>query len=325
MKLISISATVNNRNVEKEVSQLIFGTAEALTLEKQNRLSEMLEVYIEAGGNTLDTAHQYVGSEETLGKWLSKANNRERIQVMTKGAHPNDGEPGNRLKPDSIDKDILESLERLQSDYIDFFALHRDDPSVEVGPIVETLNKHIVAGRIHSIGVSNWQQGRIEQANEYAKQHGLVGFSFSSPNLSLAKCKEPRWEGAVTLDREGINWHKTTQLPLLSWSSQAGGFFSGRFNRHDLSNEDMVRVYYNEENWERYHRAKVLAEEKGVSPIQIALAYVLNHPFATAAIIGPENKEELLSSCNGSKVLLSDREVEWLDLINDEQLTITLK
>ena len=280
---------------------------------------EILDGYVELGGNTLDTAHQYEGSEEVVGKWLERTNKRNEIQILTKGAHPDDGEPGNRVRPESINKDLYESLNRLKTDYVDFYALHRDDPEVEVGPIMEALNEHIIAGMIHSIGVSNWSEERIAEANEYASKNRLHGFTFSSPNLSLAKLNEPMWPGSISVDKGGIQWHSETQMPLFSWSSQAGGFFSGRFSPEDRSNEDMVRVYYSSDNWERYNRACQLAVERNVQPIQISLAYVVNQPFPTAAIIGPQTKQELFSSVNGAAILLSQAEMDWLDLLKDNR------
>ena len=110
------------------------------------------------------------------------------------------------------------------------------------------------------------------------------------------------------------SWHEKTNLPLFSWSAQAGGFFSGRFTRENKEDQEMVDVFYNDDNWERYDRAVKMAEEKGLTPIQIALAYVLNQKFPTTAVIGPENTDELISSYNGSKLLLSQKEVDWLDL-----------
>ncbi|RKL65012.1 aldo/keto reductase [Salipaludibacillus neizhouensis] len=315
MKTISVQATINNQKINKRVSQLILGTAEAFQLDEKGQLTPMLEAFLEKGGNLLDTGHQYKRSEETLGKWLKIKNNRDRIQILTKGAHPDDGEPGNRLNPASIEKDLFESLERLNTNYIDFYALHRDDLEVEVGPIIEILNKHISAGKIHAIGTSNWNNERIEEANKYAEKNKLVGFTFNSPNLSLAKCNEPRWAGCVSLDHEGVNWHSTTNMPLFSWSSQAGGFFSGRFSQEERSDEEMVRVFYSPENWERYHRALILADEKNVSPIQIALAYVLNQTFPTAAIIGPQNEIELHSSADGANIVLTETEMKWVDLL----------
>jgi len=175
------------------------------------------------------------------------------------------------------------------------------------------LNEHIQTGRIRAIGGSNWTVERLQEANDYAAKNGLVGFTFNSPNLSLAKAQEPYWEGCISADRTYCDWHEKQQMPLLSWSSQARGFFTGRFTPEDRSNADLVRVFYNEANWERLRRAEDLAREKGANTIQIALAYVLNQPFPTCAIIGAQNDAELISCRDGAEIVLTDEEIRWLE------------
>lgn len=300
------------QGVDKAISRLMMGTGDLRKLEEPERM--MLDAYIHAGGNTFDTAHQYRNKEVILGQWLAEKKLRQEVVILTKGAHHDDGSPGPRVNPQAIRKDLMESLERLGTDYVDLYALHRDDPDAAVGPIMEELNEHIRASRIKAIGASNWSHLRIQEANAYAAAHRLTGFTFSSPNLSLAKPNEPRWEGCVSANAETCTWHTDNQLPLLAWSSQAGGFFSGYFTPDKRDNEEMVRVYYCEANWKRYRRAAKLAADKGVTPIQIALAYVLNQPFPTCAIIGPRNPEELHSSIDAMKIQFSEHELAWLNL-----------
>ncbi|MFY0761468.1 aldo/keto reductase [Metabacillus dongyingensis] len=318
MEFHSLKGIIDQKYVEKACSRLIMGTAHFYQYDSRQQAFDMLDEYFKIGGNMFDMAHQYRDSEVIFGEWLHLRKNRSEVHILTKGAHHDDGEPGPRVNPAAISKDISESLERLNTDYIDFYALHRDDETVQVGVIMDALNQHLAAGQIHAIGASNWSHQRIQAANEYAAAHGLIGFTFNSPNLSLAKCREPRWPGCISVDEHMENWHKGSQMPLLSWSSQAGGFFSGRFAPDRKDHEEMVRVYYTEDNWKRYERAKKLAEEKGVTAIQIALAYVLNQPYPTAAIIGPENSEELMSSVAGSAIKLTAGEMNWLNLMERE-------
>ncbi|GAE05255.1 oxidoreductase, aldo/keto reductase family [Paenibacillus sp. JCM 10914] len=243
---------------------------------------------------------------------MKERGNREQLVILTKGAHHD--QHGPRVSKKDIKSDITTSLERLQTDFIDLYALHRDDPAVPAGEVVEILNEYTSNGTVGAIGVSNWTWQRIQEANQYAKDNGLVGFSFSSPNLSLAKANEPFWAGCVSADAQTIAWHESEQLPLLSWSSQARGFFTGRFSPEIRDNADLVRVFYSDENWERLERAKQLAAAKGVTAIQIALAYVLNQPFPTCALIGAQSPEELQSCDEGSNIKLSRAELDWLDL-----------
>ncbi|MCI3922296.1 aldo/keto reductase [Paenibacillus sp. TRM 82003] len=304
--------TITLPGLKRDVSRLILGT-DYFKPELMDRIGPIMDEYVALGGNTLDTAKIYAGgeSEKAIGMWLRERGNRESINIWTKGAHHDADGP--RVNRQAIYDDLMVSLDQLQVDYVDLYALHRDDPNVEVAPILEALNEHIEAGRMQAIGASNWSWRRLEEANAYASSHGLVGFTFSSPNFSLARANEPFWSGCVSVDDETWAWHNESKLPLLSWSSQARGFFSGRFTPEDRSNADLVRVFYSEANWARQRRAIELAEKKGVTGIQIALAYVLNQPFPTCALIGPGNTEELRSCRDASELALSAEEIAWLE------------
>lgn len=297
---------------EKPVSRLMKGT-DYFRHDTYEKAAANLDAFLAIGGNSLDTAHIYCGgqSEEVIGRYMKERGNRDKIVILTKGAHHD--QHGPRVNRDAINSDLSQSLERLQTGFIDLYGLHRDDPATPVENIVDALNEHIQAGTVGAIGVSNWSWQRIEEANRYAAQNGLRGFTFSSPNLSLAKPNEPFWAGCISADDETLKWHAEHQLPLLSWSSQARGFFTGRFTPEVRDNADLVRVFYSDANWERLARAKELAEKKGASAIQIALAYVLSQPFPTCALIGAQSEEELRSCDQGSLIKLTQAELEWLE------------
>lgn len=299
--------------VQKPIARLIKGT-DYFVNEKYELAAANLDAYFAIGGNTVDTAHIYCGgqSEEVLGRYFKERGNRDKWVILTKGAHPHEGK--SKVNKADIDADIALSFERLQTDYIDMYALHRDDPTVPVSEIIDTLNVYIANRSVGAIGVSNWSIARIAEANQYAAQNGLVGFTFNSPNLSLAKPNEPFWAGCISIDEESSKWHEETQMPVLSWSSQARGFFTGRFSPEVRDNADMVRVFYSDDNWERLNRAQQLAEQKKVSTIQIALAYVLNQPYPTCALIGAQNAAELTSCHEGAQIKLTEQEIAWLDL-----------
>jgi aryl-alcohol dehydrogenase-like predicted oxidoreductase len=305
--------TISIQGLAAPVSQLIMGT-DFFRLNNSDEVNDIMDKYLAIGGNTLDTGFIYCGgeSEQAIGRWLTETNKHGEINILTKGAHHD--VKGPRVNAAAIRSDLMTSLERLRTDNVALYALHRDDPEVPVGPILEALNEHIEAGRIGAIGASNWSHERLQAAAEYAEQHGLIGFSFSSPNLSLAKANEPFWLNCVSIDTEGLKWYEEHQLPLLSWSAQARGFFSGRFTPENRDNADLVRVFYSDENWERLRRAEELAKEKGLSAIQIALAYVLNQPFPSCALIGPRSEEEMRSCQQGAQFELTAAEMAWLDL-----------
>lgn len=304
--------TITIPGIEKPITSLIQGS-DYFKPSVYEKVCNVLDRYVAIGGNTIDTAHIYCGgeSEVAIGMWMKERNNREDIVILTKGAHHD--HTGPRVNAEAISEELFVSLDRLQTDYVDLYSLHRDDPTVPVSEIIDALNEHIKAGRIKAIGGSNWTVQRLQEANEYAAENGLVGFTFSSPNLSLAKVNEPFWAGCVSANATDLAWHKEHQFPLLSWSSQARGFFTGRFSPEDRSNSDIVRVFYSDANWERLRRAEQLAKEKGVTTIQIALAYVLNQPFPACALIGAQNEQELQSCNEGSMIVLTEEELNWLE------------
>lgn len=305
--------TISIKGLNKPVSVLMKGS-DYFYHDSYDKAAANLDAYFASGGNSIDSAHIYCGgqSEEVIGRYMKERGNRDEWVILTKGAHHDHHGP--RVTAKHIREDITVSFERLQTDFIDLYGLHRDDPNIPVGEIVEALNEYVKAGTVGAIGVSNWTWQRIQAANEYADANGLAGFSFSSPNLSLAKPNEPFWAGCVSADAETCAWHEAQQLPLLSWSSQARGFFTGRFSPEIRDNADLVRVFYNDDNWERLERAKQLGASKGVTAIQIALAYVLNQPFPTCALIGAQSTEELRSCEEGALIRLTPEELNWLDL-----------
>ena len=299
--------------VGKPLSRLILGTMMFSTRTLPYNLA-MLDGFVAEGGTTLDTGHVYGGGdcERAVGQWMKLRGNRDELVIVGKGAHPDASGP--RVRPETIASDLRDSLERLGTDYIDLYLLHRDDPAVPVGELVEALNEHQRAGRVRAFGGSNWTVERLQAANDYAAAHGLTPFTASSPNFSLAVWNEPPWAGCLSASVTGREWYAARHMPLLAWSSQAQGFFTGRYSAEDRSDAEMVRCWYNEANFQRLERARDLGQRKGVSANTIALAYVLRQPFPIYPLIGPRTLEELRTSLEALIVSLTPAEVSWLNL-----------
>lgn len=302
--------------IDKRVSRLVLGSL-AFAPERQDLVAELLDTFVAAGGTTLDTARVYGrgSSEQAIGAWLRERDNRGDMVIVSKGAHHlPDGT--RRVTPAAIAEDLTASLESLQIETIDLYLLHRDDPRVPVGPIIECLNEQRAAGRIRAFGGSNWTPRRLDEANAYARAHGLEGFAVSSPNLALAVTNEPMWPECVSVagDAAALDWYRRSRFPLFAWSSQASGFFSGRFSPSDSTDPNVARVYYREDNWERLRRARDLAARRGATPTQVALAWVLHQPIPTFALIGPRTVDELRDCLGALAVSLTPEEVSWLNL-----------
>jgi len=313
MKYIDVKGKKNKETININVSRILMGSGDFLKVENLEEAGVILDQFIEVGGTTFDTARHYRHSEKALGAWMDERNNRDQVVILTKCCHPVREAPDTpRVKPEYILSDLEESLGLLGTDYVDLLALHRDDLSQPVGPLMEMLHQLVEAGKVYAIGASNWTITRIEEANAYAREHGLTEFTFISPHLSLAKPLKEIWPDTVTADDAMQAWCLENDVPLIAWSAQAGGFFTGRFTPDYLEDQNMVDVFYSDENWGRFDRAKEMAAQKGVSTIQIALAYVVNQRFSTGAVIGPSNLSELLSSYAGAQIELTEQEINWL-------------
>ena len=299
--------------LDRDVSVLVLGTA-WFGEENDERARALLDEWVALGGNAVDTAREYGPtrwgeSEEVIARWIEDRGSRDRVVLGTKGGHHRVvGEP--RVTPADVREDLEASL-RVLGTPIDTYLLHRDDPARPIGPIVELLNEYVGDGRIRAFGASNWTPGRLEEANGYAAERGMRGFSLSSPNLSLALQNEPPWDDVVSAsDVESRAWYERTQMPLFAWSSQAQGWFSGHYS----PDADVERVYESPDNRERLRRARDLGARKGVDANAVALAWVLHQPFPTWALVGPRTVEELRASVSALGVTLGPEEVRWLNL-----------
>lgn len=297
------------QHLDRKVSRAILGLDNTINFP---HWAIMLDDFFSKGGNTFDTAYIYGGGllERILGQWIKLRGVRDQVNVIVKGCHT----PW--AFPDALTVQLEESLRRLDIDCADIYMMHRDNPAVPVGEFVDVMNQHMKAGRIKAFGGSNWTLARVAEANDYAKMNGLQGFSVVSNNFSLARMVDPVWGGCIAAsDPESRAWFKQTQLALLSWSSQARGFFlPGRAAPDKLEDKELARCWYSPDNFQRLERAKELAAKKGVSPINIALAYVLAQPFPTFALIGPRTLEETRTSMPGLTVELTEQDVKWLNL-----------
>jgi aryl-alcohol dehydrogenase-like predicted oxidoreductase len=284
----------------------------------------MLDAFAEAGGNFADSAHIYASwlqggagqSERALGRWI-RSRQPENFIVATKGGHPNlNTMEISRLAPQDIARDLDESLERLQLDSINLYWLHRDDISVPFGEIMDALNEHIRAGQIQAIGASNWSTTRIEEANDYARSHNLVGFCASQIGWSLAEISDSSRGAGNTLQMNDatLAWHRSSGFAACSYSSQANGFFA-----HELpesatpKQKSLARSYGSERNKIRHQRATQLARELGRTANEIALAYLWSQNFPSVAIIGARNLDQLDSSLKSRDLKLSPEQVAWLE------------
>ena len=316
--------------INKTVARIIQGTTMIGSDLNESESFALLDQIYELGGNTLDTAHVYGGgkSERVIGRWLQARGLRDNMVIITKGgAHSEDRR---RMTPFDITTDLFDSLARLKTDHIDLYLLHRDDPDIPFEPIIDSLNEHQQAGRIHAFGASNWSYQRIEAANAYAKANGLKSFVASSPQYSLAESHTEPWPMCLSISgaegSEARKWYAKTQMPLLVWSPLASGFFSGKFQRDNLHefgerewDEVVVRTYAKEANFQRLDRAATLASEKGVTIAHVALAFVMSQPMNMYSVVGPHSAAKFKANIEAANIKLTKQEMDWLDLKNNNR------
>ncbi len=277
----------------------------------------LLDAFVAAGGNFLDTASVYANwlpgpkhsSERLLGAWMQARRNRNRIILATKGGHPDlHAMQVPRLSHREIAGDLETSLRNLQTDRIDLYYLHRDDPARPVSEIVETLNDQIRAGKVRYLGCSNWRRERIAAANEYARAHGLAGFVADQMLWNLA-CVDPTRIGdptIVPMSDDLYAFHQITGLAAIPFSSQANGLFQKLDAGGPFKADSGALAMYNlDETRRRLARAKKLAAETGLSLTQIVLAFLTSQPFTTIPIVGCKTMLHLTDSLSAVGVQLS--------------------
>lgn len=314
--------------IDKPISRLVQGTV-MINTDRLEESFELLDGVFAQGCTTFDTASSYAGGEcdRTLGRWINERGLEDKVVILGKGAHHN--QDRERVTPFDITSDLFDSLARLKVDKIDLYVLHRDNLSLPVDPIVEILNEHHDAGRIGEFGGSNWSVPRIQEANEYADKHGLKLFAVSSPNFSLAVQIKPPWLNCVSIsspERASERaWYEEQSFPLFTWSSLAGGFFSGRITRNNMDSFEeyldklCVEVYCSDENFERLDRVQILAEEKRLSIPQIATAYVMSVPLNIFALVGCRTVDEYKANNEAISQKLTPEEIAWLELKSDSR------
>lgn len=314
----------NVDGIARPLSRIVFGTATPAMMDGQDA-SELLDAVVAGGVNCFDTARVYGKAEKSLGDWMQKRGNREELILVDKGAHPLPDSTVPRVNPAAIEADIARSLNLLQTDYVDIYLLHRDDPAQPVGPIVEVLNELRERGKLKLFGASNWTVPRIEAANEYAYEHDLEPFSVSSPNYGLAEqVLDPWGGGCVSIsgpnEAENRKWYADSGVTVFAYATLAHGLFSGKVRSDQLSqvanylDKFAIRGYCCRQNYERLRRTEQIAQKHGCSVAQAALAWVLAQPLEVFAEVSASTPARLASNLGALDVHLTEAELRYMDL-----------
>ncbi len=269
---------------------------------------------LEAGINFFDTADMYSSglSEEILGRAIRDFVPRDEVVIATKVFFPMGDKPNQSgLSRKHIMAAIDTSLRRLGTEYVDLYQIHRWDNETTIEETLEALHDVIKAGKALYVGASSMYAWQFARALYIADQHGWTRFISMQNHYNLVYREEER-EMTPLCVAEGIG--------IIPWSPLARGFLAGNRTR-DKSGETTrsktdalaQRLYYADNDFDVLDRVIQLGRERGVSPAQIALAWMLHKPYVTAPIIGATKMQHLEEAIDAHDIVLSPEEMDRLE------------
>jgi aryl-alcohol dehydrogenase-like predicted oxidoreductase len=302
-------------------SPIALGTAGFGTGVPVDAAAQLLDRYVEAGGNHIDTAHDYASwvpggngaSEKSIGQWLRSSGARKQVILATKVGCTQGGKK--QIREEVLRRELSISLERLNVDSVDVLWLHRDDPIVPVDDILQWV-EGLRSKKLFTVsGASNWSVDRLSEAHSRARELGVPGFAASQSGWNLASIDPNHFPtgDAHFIDADDEAWHAKNNFPLVAWEAQAGGFFSGRYKpdtKPASSRANTVTAHYaNPANWRRLSIAMDIAHNYGVSPNQVALAWLRQQAFPVISIVGSRSTEQLSDSMASRTLTLTPEEL----------------
>ena len=275
----------------------------------QDQSFALLDAFVEAGGDFVDTAHVYADwlpeverscSEKTLGRWRTARGLRNEVLVATKIGHPVLEQGGaTRLDRTSLRQDVAEARENLGLDRLDLVYLHRDDPALDVTDILGALEEMRGEGTILHYAASNWSGARLQAATEAACANGWDGFRANQAEWSLA-VRNPGTSAPdlLAMDQGMIGWHRVTGAVATPYSAQAQGYFD-KLTAGKVEGP-AARNYDGAVNRARGARLAALAQRHGVTPTEAMLALFRLAGFPVVPVVGCRTAEQIEGSFRGA-------------------------
>ncbi|QRP63726.1 aldo/keto reductase [Rhodanobacter sp. FDAARGOS 1247] len=283
----------------------------------EKRSFELLDAFVDAGGNLIDTADVYPAwvpgnrggeSETIIGKWLKQSGKRDRVVISTKVAKWAE-QPG--LSPVNIQQAVDGSLQRLQVDCIDLYQAHEDDASVPMEETLGAFARLIEAGKVRVIGASNFSAARFADALAMSQRHGLPRYESLQPEYNLVS--RAGYEQALEplIRRENIG--------VISYYALASGFLSGKYrSAADLAKSSArggaVKKFLNPHGLQVLAALDAVAAAHHATPAQVALAWLIARPGLTAPIVSATSVEQLRELLGATGLQLDDGEIARLDV-----------
>jgi aryl-alcohol dehydrogenase-like predicted oxidoreductase len=281
------------------------------------RAFRLLDAFVDAGFHLIDTAdeystwvpgHQGGESETILGRWLRASGRREDVVIATKvGMEMPSG--GKGLSREHIEQSIVGSLARLQTDYIDLYQSHEDDPETALEETLETYAGLLAEGKVRAIGASNFTAERLTEALEVSHAHGWPRYESLQPRYNLLDRAD--YEGEL----ERVC--RSAGLGVLTYSSLAAGFLSGKYRTKSDIRKSPRGPWLEERFTDRGRRVlaalDAVSERLGVAPSTVAIAWIVERPTVTAAIASATSREQLRELMAGATLQLDAASRKLLD------------
>ena len=299
MQLLSLPKT------KLRVSEFCLGAADFASSVSEEESGRMLDRFVEAGGNFLDTAAIYAAwdqnagkgsSERRLARWFRRRGRHDDIVIATKGGHPElKTMQTPRLDRASVASDLEDSLRNLGVETIDLYYVHRDDWGRPVEEILGYLEEFVRTGKIRHYAFSNWKLFRAEAARQAALRDGCQGFVASQQLWSLAEGDMSKHDPtAANIDAPFAAWHREHNVPALPFTAQANGYFSKLAEGREADFKPWTRALYDHPtNRRRFAALQELRQATGLSITQVVLGYLRSQPFTVVPVIGPKSIAQL--------------------------------
>lgn len=300
------------------VSTLMFGGNVFGWTINENESFKILDSFIDAGFNFIDTADTYSrwvpgnkgGESETIiGNWMKKNGKRKEVLIATKlGGDVGKGKKD--LSAQYVKEASEASLKRLQTDHIDLYQTHYDDLDTPVEETMTALNELIKEGKVRYIGASNLSAERIKASNEFARKNNLQPYISLQPLYNLYDRQK--------FEHEYLKLVTEEDLAVLPYYALASGFLSGKYrNENDLQKsargEGIGKKYLNERGYTILSAMDKVAAEQKVPLSEIAIAWLLQKPFITSAIVSATNEKQLQELINATNLKLTNEQMKELD------------
>lgn len=299
-----------------KITPLIFGGNVFGWTADETTSFRLMDEFLDNGFETIDTANSYSSwvpgnkggeSEKIIGKWLKKSGKRDETILITKVGW--DITPERKgLDQKSIMEEVEKSLKNLQTDYIDIYLSHKDDPNTPVEETLEAYDKLIKQGKVRQIGASNFYKDRLEESIKTSREKKLYEYKVIQPKYNLVDRQFELSDAAIAQEYE---------LGVITYSSLASGFLSGKYKSENDFDKSVrghgMKKYINDRGFAVLAALEKISKKHGTAYSTVALAWLLHKPSVTAPIASATDSAQLKELMAAVSLNLSEEDMNVLD------------